>query len=229
MSDLTRQLDILKPSDITAPVTIIGAGGLGSWCAFALAKCGYPRLTVWDDDRIEAHNCPNQLYRLDQIGRLKVEALAEIIAAFTGTTIATRPRRIMATDSLRGVIIVTVDSMAARTYVWNMVRDNVAVPLLIDARMARESGRVYTINPCHPDQAEFYAGTLYSDAEADEAPCTARAIIHNTWAINALIGSQLKQFWKGGQLAVEILFELNTQQWIYRNPKGQVLARTGGN
>ena len=52
--------------------------------------------------------------------------------------------------------------------------------------------------------------TLYDDADAVEAPCTARAIIYNGFAIAALIASQVKKWSKTEELKREIIFDLKT-------------------
>lgn len=224
--DHSRQSKLLAPSDIPYPVIIIGAGGIGSWTALGLAKCGYPRITVWDDDLVEPANIPNQVYRPDQVGRPKVEALAEVIEVFSGTEIVTRPRRFGAEDQLRGITIVGVDSMASRRIVWSQAKRNPSVPLYVDARMARETGRIYTINPLQASEAEFYETTLYTDAEATPVPCGEQSIIHNVWVIAAMVSAQIKKYLKGGEIAQEILFDLNLNHWIFRSSTGQVLAIT---
>ena len=58
-------------------VGVAGAGGLGSNAAAALARAGVGRLIIADFDRLEAPDLNRQYYFVDQIGRLKVEALAE--------------------------------------------------------------------------------------------------------------------------------------------------------
>lgn len=58
-------------------VGIAGAGGLGSNCAAALVRSGFVHLKLCDFDRVEAGNLNRQFYFVDQIGRLKVDALAE--------------------------------------------------------------------------------------------------------------------------------------------------------
>lgn len=60
-------------------VGIAGAGGLGSNCAVALAKCGAGTLVISDFDTIEASNLNRQYYFTDQIGMLKTIALKENI------------------------------------------------------------------------------------------------------------------------------------------------------
>ena len=58
-------------------VGIAGAGGLGSNCAAFLARSGFRKLRVFDFDKVEPSNLNRQFYFLDQVGRPKVEALAE--------------------------------------------------------------------------------------------------------------------------------------------------------
>jgi len=60
-----------------AKIGIGGAGGLGSNAAMHLVRSGCKNLTIVDFDRIEPSNLNRQFYFADQVGRLKVEALAE--------------------------------------------------------------------------------------------------------------------------------------------------------
>ena len=64
-----------------ATVGIAGAGGLGSNCAVALARAGVGRLVIADFDAVSAPNLDRQYYFRAQVGRPKVEALAENLAA----------------------------------------------------------------------------------------------------------------------------------------------------
>ena len=56
-------------------VGIAGAGGLGSNCAFNLARVGFKKLRIVDFDVIDHSNLNRQFYFFDQIGMNKVEAL----------------------------------------------------------------------------------------------------------------------------------------------------------
>ena len=60
-----------------ARIAIVGAGGLGSNCAVHLVRSGVRQLKLCDFDRIEWSNLNRQHYFQDQVGQLKVEALAE--------------------------------------------------------------------------------------------------------------------------------------------------------
>jgi sulfur carrier protein ThiS adenylyltransferase len=58
-------------------IGIAGVGGIGSNVAVNLVRSGLENLKIVDFDRVEASNLNRQFYFFDQIGRLKVEALAE--------------------------------------------------------------------------------------------------------------------------------------------------------
>jgi sulfur carrier protein ThiS adenylyltransferase len=60
-------------------VEIAGAGGLGSNCAVALARCGIGTLVIVDYDVIETSNLNRQYYFSNQVGLMKTVALEENI------------------------------------------------------------------------------------------------------------------------------------------------------
>jgi len=208
--DFWRQQDIVSSDDLDVPIVVIGAGGIGSPTVLALAKMGCTKLTVYDDDLVESHNIPNQLYLLDDIGRPKVEALSHLVHGFTGTTIRALKERV-AGQRLQGIVISGVDTMQSRHYIWERsIKYKPQVPLYIDARMGAEVCRIYSINPVDPDDVRLYEETLYTDEEASEEPCTARAIIYNVFSIAALIANQVKRSVSGEELPKEIIFDLKT-------------------
>jgi tRNA A37 threonylcarbamoyladenosine dehydratase len=60
-----------------ARVLVIGLGGVGSWCAEALARTGIGRLTIVDHDLVAASNINRQAQAVSgTIGASKAEALA---------------------------------------------------------------------------------------------------------------------------------------------------------
>ncbi len=61
-------------------VFLAGLGGVGSWCAEALARAGVGRLTLADMDRVAESNINRQLPALlSTVGRPKAEVMAERI------------------------------------------------------------------------------------------------------------------------------------------------------
>lgn len=59
-----------------ATAVVIGCGSLGSVVAEQLVRAGVPRLVLIDPDRVEAHNLTRTVFGLDDVGDLKVDALA---------------------------------------------------------------------------------------------------------------------------------------------------------
>lgn len=57
-------------------IGIAGVGGIGSNVAMHLVRIGFSNIVLVDFDRVEPSNLNRQFYFLDQIGDLKVEALA---------------------------------------------------------------------------------------------------------------------------------------------------------
>lgn len=65
-----------------ARLVICGAGAVGSNLVDSLARQGFRRLAVIDDDRIEAHNVGTQTYAESDVGAFKVQVLqAEVFRA----------------------------------------------------------------------------------------------------------------------------------------------------
>lgn len=64
-----------------AHVVVIGIGGVGSWAAEALARCGVGRLTLIDMDHISESNVNRQVHALGStLGASKIEVMAVRIA-----------------------------------------------------------------------------------------------------------------------------------------------------
>ncbi len=63
-------------------VAVVGVGGVGSWCAEALARSGIGHLTLIDPDDVCVSNTNRQSHALEgAYGRAKVEVLAERLRA----------------------------------------------------------------------------------------------------------------------------------------------------
>ena len=207
--DFWRQFDLVRPGeDLMFPVTVIGCGGIGSPTAMALCKMGCSDVTVIDDDSVEVHNLPSQVYRIGDIGSTKVAALASILQDFSGVDVKTKHERVTGATALAGVVVSGVDSMSARAEIWKAVKYKPAIDLYVDARMGAEVMRIYTVRPTNPEEVAAYEGMLYPDDEAQQLPCTGRAIIYNVFAISSLVASQIKKHARGEEFPFEIIFDL---------------------
>jgi ThiF family len=212
--DLSRQQDLIEPDQLDLPITVVGCGGIGSFVVLALAKMGCRALSAYDDDRVEPHNIPNQAYRLADVGRLKVEALAELVRDIAGVALDLRAERVRS-QRLQGVVVAAVDTMSARREIWLQgIRHRAAVPLYIDARMGAEVARVLTVRPADPDDIRRYEASLHSDEEAANLPCTAQAIVYTGFSIAGLVASQIKKFLTGEPFKGELILDHKTVTFI---------------
>lgn len=170
---LTRQSDLIPEELLTTPITIVGAGAIGSIVVLTLAKMGFHNLTVFDDDEIEHVNINNQFYRISDIGKKKVDALKEIVYDFTHVEI--KPMPIRASGLLQDkVLISAVDSMKSRKEIYDLFCGAV----LIDPRMAIEYASIRTYMPLRGDKPTDYTNSLFKDAEAVQDRCTAKATMY---------------------------------------------------
>ena len=104
-----------------ASVVIIGAGGIGAPAAMALVAGGARRLTVVDDDTVEASNLHRQiLFTAADIGRSKLEAFADAVERLAPDTVVTRvpgralPLTVASIVAGAAVVVDATDNFASR-------------------------------------------------------------------------------------------------------------------
>ncbi len=204
-----RQLDFFNPQvEGNVQLTLIGCGGIGSPTALCLTKMGFPRLQLWDGDTVEPHNLPNQIFPVNSLGQPKAIVLAQECERYSGILPDARPEMFERGDGLEGVVISGVDSMEARKMIWRELRYRPSVQVYIEARMGGQVGIIHTLDPTDPEQIARYERTLYTDEEAQDEPCTARAIMYNVFAIASLISNQVKRHVKGETTQPRMMIDL---------------------
>jgi hypothetical protein len=206
-SRFLRQLDIVSMEKLAFPIIVIGAGAIGSATVVTLAKMGCSDITVWDSDKLEEVNIPNQICKSSMVGSPKVEALAELTYDLTEIRINKVNQRYMG-QGLEGLVVVTVDNMTTRQKVWKRAKLNRKIPLLIDARMGAEFARIYAIRPLDVNDTELYEQNLYSSQEAEHLPCSARSIIYCPVVAAGLISLLIKKYAVNQSVPKEILIDL---------------------
>ncbi len=199
--DYQRQLDIFNPGEFeNMRTTIVGCGGIGSFAAIAIAKLGL-NLALWDGDKVEPHNVPNQFFPHKAIGMNKAEALGRLVKSFSDVDVEVFPK-MWEGETLSGVIVVAVDSMQGRRKIWEQVKSSPDVPLLVDGRIGGEFVRVIAIRPVNDAFIfDWYERTLVDDEDAVDFPCTARAVIYVGFQVAATITACIKQFLTTGKLS----------------------------
>lgn len=173
MLSLLRSQEIFNPREHGTPVTIIGAGAIGSRVFAHLFELGLSDITVYDDDIVEAHNCNNQQFFASQVGSLKTEALSEWAECKADAQLPLTyhfvPERVTPATEVKGTVFLLVDSLETRRELFASFKGNYHIPRVIDVRMAASHGSVYCVSP-HSDQ-DAYLATLGSDDEAEVSAC----------------------------------------------------------
>lgn len=189
---LLRQLSLIPMEILETPITVIGAGAIGSHTVKALAQMGFADITVYDDDVVATENLNAQGYPVSALGKPKVEALARIVSEYTETDIKAVNARYQG-GIFPGVVVSAVDNMATRRIVWEAhAGKSMATRAIVDPRMGAEMALLYTMRPMEPTDQATYLKTLYSDAEALMEPCTAKATIYTALLLSGLVVKAIK-------------------------------------
>lgn len=175
--DLSKSYDFFQPEKDDARIHIIGCGSVGSTVAENLARCGITKMTLWDFDDVEAHNIVNQMFRQQDIGKKKVEALKDLLLDINSEIseeIELKPDGWNG-KMLSGYIFLCVDNIELRRKIVEQHYDSPYVKAMFDFRTLLESAQHYAAD--WSDQKmkkDFLASMQFSHEEASsETPVSA--------------------------------------------------------
>lgn len=209
---ISRQLDLVPPEILNTSITVVGAGAIGSWVVLGLAKSGFQNIMVYDHDQVDIVNMSSQFYGLKDIHKFKVDALAARVLEMTGQHIVPVSERY--SGLAKGILILAVDSMAARKEIFQAQKLNMRCPWVIDARMGAEMALVYTANPSDSNDVSFYEGTLYSDAAATQERCTAKSTGYCALVLSGMIIKTVKDVLTRGKYIRNLAFSLKESDFL---------------
>lgn len=230
MEHLTRQLDLIPMESLNKKITVIGAGAIGSLATLQLAKMGVTQIEVYDFDEVSIENMSCQFYRFGDIGELKVAALTNLIRDFTKLEITPHPEKLTKDNlpRLSGIVLMTVDSMAVRKELFLAIADQCPmVTHIIDTRMGAEDALMYVMNPQDPKDFESYMKTLYTDADAVQERCTAKATIYTANLLSGMAVKAVKNILCGQEYPRIIMWSIsgNSQQVFTKDQYGAKAAK----
>jgi len=190
---LVRQSDLIPEKILKTPITVIGAGAIGSWTTLALAKMGFSDITVYDFDVIDEANMNCQFFPLKDIGKKKVDALSALVLNFTGLKITTHDK--YCGGSHHGIVITAVDSLDVRKLIWGQHKTSMKTKFLIDPRMGALDAMLYTVKISDPEDRKSYDNTF--QAKAAHVRCTAKATMFTAnilsgWVCKAVVDALMK-------------------------------------
>lgn len=211
--DLSKSYDFFKPEMCAQRLHVIGCGAIGSTVAENLARFGLTKITLYDFDTVEAHNIANQMFTHEDIGKLKVDAVAEYLRKINpdiGEGLKVVPQGYTG-QRLSGYVFLCVDNIDLRREIATSCVSNTFIKGFFDFRMRLTDAQHYAADWSDPKMVEsFLKSMAFSHEEAKEAtPVSAcnitLSVCPTVRAIVALGVSNFINFARGGQLKKLIL------------------------
>lgn len=140
-------------------------------------RFGITKITLYDFDKVEAHNIANQMFRNTDIGKLKTEALAEYLCEINPD--CANDLRIVSEgwtgQRLSGYVFLCVDNIDLRREIATVCKDNTYVKGMFDFRMRLTDAQHYAANWNDKKMVEdFLKSMAFSHDEAKkETPVSA--------------------------------------------------------
>lgn len=221
--NLTRQLDILPVKHLGQQITVIGAGAVGGWTVLSLTKMGFGNIRVFDFDEVSIENMNCQFYPFDAIGKNKAIALKEQVKKYSNFEIEAIPERYDESKLSPGIIICAVDSMKVRKKIWDIhCGKSPNTRYFIDPRMGAETALLYVMNPMSMEDRKSYKKTLYTDTEAVQERCTAKATIYTANLLAGLVCKAVKDIVVGKPYTRVVNWDIGENQAMLFRSDGKV-------
>lgn len=175
--DLSKSYEFFQPEKDDARIHIVGCGSVGSTIAENLARCGITKMTLWDFDKVENHNIVNQMFNQNDVGRLKVDALRDMLIDINpeiADAIEVNPEGWQG-KLMSGYIFLCVDSIELRREIVEKHMDSPYVKAVFDFRTLLESAQHYAADwSDYKMKKDLLNSMQFSHDEAkDETPVSA--------------------------------------------------------
>tara|TARA_R110000824_G_scaffold20960_1_gene78627 strand:- start:242 stop:898 length:657 start_codon:yes stop_codon:yes gene_type:complete len=174
---------------------ILGCGAIGSSAATQLARMGAMEFVLYDLDKVEVQNVGVSHYIYQDIKKPKVVALHEHLKQINPEIRAFeqygRFTKFIKTLGEGDIVILGFDSMESRLEGAEAALKRPNKPhLLIDGRMGAEEYHQFTLKQPTLKQ---YRDTWYSDNNAEDEPCNAKATSYCSNMSGAFIANAIKK------------------------------------
>lgn len=207
-----RQRELVPDEKLQAiDVTVIGVGAIGRQVALQLAAIGAPRIQLIDFDTVEEENLAAQGFLESDLGRNKVDAVAEMCQRINSEIeVKFTNRKFGNTMFTGGAVFCCVDSIDTRKAIFGQINNR--ADLWIDGRMSAEFMRILTV--WDDKSAKFYETQLFPGNEAYQGSCTAKSTIYCASGAATIMVSQFAKWLRGCQLDYNINFNLLTNELL---------------
>ena len=164
-------LEYFDASVIETPVHVIGCGAIGSNIAEQLARIGLETVHIWDFDIVAAHNITNQMFTEADIGKRKVEAVADMMVAINPQIkVIVHPEGITEPYILTGYVFLCLDNIDLRRTIVKANQYNPNLIAFLDFRMRLTDAQHYAARRNNTDEMKQMLATMdFTHEEAKDA------------------------------------------------------------
>ena len=211
-------------SDQIKDITVVGAGGIGSWLALNLARIGH-NIFLIDDDRVDETNVTGgQMFMKKHINSYKVDCVSSICYEFGSgerSRIFPITARYEESSDLTQICISALDNMETRKKLFNdwlkLQEDgnNEEPYIFIDGRLTMEMFEIFAIQGGDAEAAKMYSKDyLFDDAESNALDCTTKQSTFSAMGIASFITATLCNYLSNAKMGASIR-EVPFYQRIY--------------
>lgn len=158
-------------------IILAGLGGIGSYCAYNLARLHPAQLVLYDDDVVDLSNLSGQFYTMNDVGMAKVDAVANALQQYTSSVnIHALQERFTENIPAGDIMICGFDNMGARKtffHAWKNHLDGKSEKekskcLFLDGRLSINVLQIFCMTGNDEYSIKEYESKyLFNDSEAD--------------------------------------------------------------
>lgn len=187
-----------------ARIIVAGIGGIGSNVAFQLARMIPANLTLYDDDIVEMVNMAGQLFSINDIGKSKVNAIADMIYNYTSMRqVWTVQSKFTSNMEPGDIMICGFDNMRARAtffsswvgHIKDKTEEERKKCLYLDGRLSIDTLQILCITGDDQYNIDRYKKEfLFSDSMADATVCSMKQTTYLACMIGSLMTNLFTNF-----------------------------------
>ena len=185
-------------------IIIGGAGGIGSWLAFQVARLSPSLIALYDDDIVETGNLSGQLFSRLDVNKTKVKAIESVITKYNEHyCVHGIPSRFTEYTEAGDVMMCGFDNMEARktffrswlSHVYSLSENKRKECLFLDGRLSMNVLQVFCITGDDSYSIQKYSESyLFDDADADETICSMKQTTYMACMIGSIMTNLFVNF-----------------------------------
>ena len=196
----SKVLEYFDAKLVRKPIHIIGCGAIGSHVAEQLTRIGCENIHLWDFDTVEPKNITNQMFYNDDIGTLKVDAVASMMLRINpDIRVIKHEKGINSPYIVNGHLFLCVDSIELRKEIVEANRNNPNCKSFFDFRMRLTDAQHFFANNSLKADVDNLIRTMdFTHEEAAEAtPKSACGVeLSVIYTVKAIVSYGISNFCK---------------------------------